>query len=192
VVLPNKEPVRVAAAIDRVVRDPHSPVDAGPGRFGAGRRPSPCPGCVTDSPPPSRQPAPRDAATVPGRRSTMKVAFVVPRYGPTIIGGAETAARALAEHLVARKGWEVRCSPAVPRTSSPGTRCSPGDEVINGVRVTRFTSQRGRDPSFHPFSASLLADPSSASLGERRAVGRSAGTGGPRSGGGSPRHGPMR
>ena len=37
----------------------------------------------------------------------MKVSFVVPRYGPMIIGGAETAARALAERLVEFKGWEV-------------------------------------------------------------------------------------
>ena len=40
-------------------------------------------------------------AVAPG---PMKVAFVVPRYGPTIIGGAETAARAFAEHLVAESG----------------------------------------------------------------------------------------
>ena len=34
----------------------------------------------------------------------MRVAFVVPRYGPAIIGGAETAARLLAEHLVGPTG----------------------------------------------------------------------------------------
>ena len=30
-----------------------------------------------------------------------KVAFVTPRYGPEIMGGAETALRQLAEHLCA-------------------------------------------------------------------------------------------
>jgi glycosyltransferase involved in cell wall biosynthesis len=95
----------------------------------------------------------------------MKVAFVVPRYGPTIIGGAETAARALAERLVARKGWEVTVLTTCADDFVTWDEVfAPGDEVIDGVRVTRFTSQRGRDPSFHPFSASLLADPSSASL----------------------------
>ena len=91
----------------------------------------------------------------------MKVAFVVPRYGPTIIGGAETAARALAERLVARKGWEVTVLTTCADDFVTWDEVfAPGDEVIDGVRVTRFTSQRGRDPSFHPFSASLLADPS--------------------------------
>ena len=97
----------------------------------------------------------------------MRVAFVVPRYGPAIIGGAETAARLLAEHLVARKGWEVEVL----------TSCAddfvtwddvypPGDESINGVVVHRFESIAGRQPSFHPLSASLLTDPTKASLAD--------------------------
>ncbi len=36
----------------------------------------------------------------------------------------------------------------------------PGEEVVNGVKVVRFPAAAGRDPSFHPFSAGLLADPS--------------------------------
>ena len=94
----------------------------------------------------------------------MRIAFVVPRYGPAIIGGAETAARLLAEHLVARKGWDVDVL----------TTCAedfvtwddvyrPGEEWIAGVRVVRFLSAAGREPSFHPLSAALLADPRSAS-----------------------------
>ena len=94
----------------------------------------------------------------------MRIAFVVPRYGPAIIGGAETAARLLAEHLVARKGWDVDVL----------TTCAedfvtwddvyrPGEEWIAGVRVVRFPSAAGREPSFHPLSAALLADPRSAS-----------------------------
>jgi len=92
----------------------------------------------------------------------MKIAFVVPRYGPAIMGGAETAARLLAEHLVAEKGWEVDVL----------TTCAedfvtwddvypPGEEWIGGVRVERHRSATGRPPSFHPLSAALLADPSS-------------------------------
>ena len=36
-----------------------------------------------------------------------KVAFVTPRYGPEIMGGAETAVRQLAEHLCALTDWEA-------------------------------------------------------------------------------------
>jgi len=94
----------------------------------------------------------------------VRIAFVVPRYGPAIIGGAETAARLLAEHLVARRGWDVDVL----------TTCAedfvtwddvyrPGEEWIAGVRVVRFLSAAGREPSFHPLSAALLADPRAAS-----------------------------
>ena len=97
----------------------------------------------------------------------MRIAFVVPRYGPAIIGGAETAARLLAEHLVAVKGWDVDVL----------TTCAedfvtwddvyrPGEEWIGGVRVERHRSAAGRQPSFHPLSAALLADPSSATVEE--------------------------
>ncbi|HEY4946389.1 MAG TPA: hypothetical protein VII19_00720, partial [Acidimicrobiales bacterium] len=95
----------------------------------------------------------------------MRVAFVVPRYGPAIIGGAETAARVLAEHLVARKGWEVDVLTSCAEDFVTWSDVYPeGVEVINGVRVARFASAAGRDPSFHPLSASLLADPGRASL----------------------------
>jgi len=97
----------------------------------------------------------------------MRIAFVVPRYGPDIIGGAETAARLLAEHLVSVKGWQVDVL----------TTCAedfvtwddvypPGEEWIAGVRVVRIPSASGREPSFHPLSAALLADPGAASSEE--------------------------
>lgn len=100
-------------------------------------------------------------------RGPVKVAFVVPRYGPAIIGGAETAARLLAEHLVALRGWDVDVL----------TTCAedfvtwedvypPGETWIDGVRVVRFISSVGRTPSFHPLSASLLADPDAVSLAD--------------------------
>ena len=95
----------------------------------------------------------------------MRIAFVVPRYGPAIIGGAETAARLLAEHLVTRKGWDVDVL----------TTCAedfvtwedvypPGEERIAGVRVVRIPSAAGRELSFHPLSAARLADPTAASI----------------------------
>jgi glycosyltransferase involved in cell wall biosynthesis len=95
----------------------------------------------------------------------VKVAFVLPRYGPEVIGGAETAARLLAEHLVAYKGWEVDVlTTCAADFVTWADVYPPGEELIDGVRVTRFASEAGREPSFHPLSASLLADPCRVSL----------------------------
>ncbi len=97
----------------------------------------------------------------------MRVAFVLPRYGPTVIGGAETAARLLAEHLVAQEEWDVEVLTSCAEDFvSWDDVFAPGEEAINGVRVERFRSSWGRDASFHPFSASLLADPGRASLAD--------------------------
>lgn len=78
----------------------------------------------------------------------MRVGFVTPRYGPEVIGGAEAAARALAEHLVSVVGWqaEVFTSCALDHLSW-GNEIEPGLSELNGVRVHRFSSvaQRGRD-----------------------------------------------
>ena len=97
----------------------------------------------------------------------MRIGFVLPRYGPTVIGGAETAARSLAERLVAQKHWEVDVLTSCAEDFVTWDDVFPvGKEEINGVRVERFPSSSGREPSFHPFSASLLADPGGASLGD--------------------------
>jgi glycosyltransferase involved in cell wall biosynthesis len=95
----------------------------------------------------------------------VKIAFVLPRYGPEVIGGAETGARLLAEHLVAQKGWEVEVLTTCAQDFVTWADVyPPGEELIDGVRVTRFASEAGREPSFHPLSASLLADPCRVSL----------------------------
>ena len=97
----------------------------------------------------------------------MKVAFVVPRYGPAIIGGAETAARLLAEHLVAERGWEVDVLTSCAEDFVTWDDVYPeGESWVRGVRVVRFRSAAGRDPSFHPLSAALLADPGAASAAD--------------------------
>ncbi|HEV3281657.1 MAG TPA: glycosyltransferase family 4 protein [Acidimicrobiales bacterium] len=97
----------------------------------------------------------------------MKVAFVVPRYGPTVVGGAETAARLLAEHLVSQMRWEVEVLTSCAEDFVTWEDVfEAGEEAINGVAVTRFASSTGRDPSFHPFSASLLAEPSRVSMAD--------------------------
>jgi glycosyltransferase involved in cell wall biosynthesis len=95
----------------------------------------------------------------------MRVAFVVPRYGPKIIGGAETAARRLAEGLVSETGWDVEVLTTCAEDFVTWADVYPAGEAhVNGVEVHRFRSAAGRDPSFHPLSAALLADPASASM----------------------------
>jgi glycosyltransferase involved in cell wall biosynthesis len=93
----------------------------------------------------------------------VKVAYVVPRYGPGIIGGAETGARMFAERLVAERSWpvEVFTTCAVDHLTW-ADEMAPGTESVAGVRVNRFASRAGRDPGFHPYSGALLSEPEAA------------------------------
>ena len=147
--------------------DPRSqaPIDADRGGGGTGPHLRPPPGKGRVRHRPRRRPSPRDVVSHGVTAVPMRVTFVVPRYGIGIIGGAESAARAFAEHLVAHKGWEVDVLTSCAEDFVTWADVfSPGEEWINGVRVRRFAASAGRDPSFHPFSASLLADPAGASL----------------------------
>jgi glycosyltransferase involved in cell wall biosynthesis len=94
----------------------------------------------------------------------MKVAFVVPRYGMQIRGGAETGARMLAEHLVADRGDQVEVFTSAALDALTWRDELPaGSERINGVTVHRILSEMGRGEGFHPLSGMLLADPQHAS-----------------------------
>jgi glycosyltransferase involved in cell wall biosynthesis len=94
----------------------------------------------------------------------MKVAYVVPRYGLAIRGGAETGARMLAEHLVADRGDQVEVfTSAALDALTWRDELAPGTERINGVTVHRIPSEAGRGEGFHPLSGRLLADPAHAS-----------------------------
>ena len=95
----------------------------------------------------------------------MRVAYVVPRYGLEVVGGAESAARNLAERLVSARGWEVEVlTTCALDAMSWAEHYAPGTEEINGVAVRRFASEAGRDEGFHPYSGGLLTDVSSATL----------------------------
>src|ERR1039458_9870791 len=90
----------------------------------------------------------------------MKVAYVVPRYGPQIRGGAETGARMLAEHLVADRGYQVEVFTSAALDALTWRDELPiGTETDNGVTVHRIASEAGRGEGFHPLSGMLLADP---------------------------------
>jgi len=94
----------------------------------------------------------------------VKVAFVVPRYGIEIRGGAETGARMLAEHLAADRGHEVEVLTTCAVDAITWSDELPeGTEEINGVTVRRIRSEAGRDESFHPLWAGMREDPAHAS-----------------------------
>ena len=86
----------------------------------------------------------------------MKVAFVTPRYGPEVMGGAESAARQLAEHLVAERSWpvEVFTTCALDHITWDDV-LDEGDSTINGVSVHRFRSEQGRDPGYYALDGRL-------------------------------------
>lgn len=97
----------------------------------------------------------------------MKIAYVVPRYGSEVLGGAEHACRMLAERLVAMAGWQVEIfTTCATDAVSWGDTYPSGTSVINGVTVHRFKSLSGRDPLFHDFASRLLSAPEKASVQE--------------------------
>jgi glycosyltransferase involved in cell wall biosynthesis len=97
------------------------------------------------------------------------VAFVTPRYGVEVMGGAESAARQLAEHLVAECGWQVEVfSTCALDHITWDNVLPPGDSVLNGVTVHRFASASGRVPEFYELDARLRVAPAEASLEQSR------------------------
>jgi glycosyltransferase involved in cell wall biosynthesis len=99
----------------------------------------------------------------------MKLAFVTPRYGVEVIGGAETAARMLAERLCLRPGWEVEVltSCALDHLTWENT-APPGSTVINGVTVRRFPTASRRLLEYFELDGRLRVSPQTASLSESR------------------------
>ncbi|MGH9016728.1 MAG: glycosyltransferase family 4 protein [Acidimicrobiales bacterium] len=100
---------------------------------------------------------------------TASVAFVTPRYGLEVMGGAETAARQLAEHLVADCGAEVEVFTTAAVDHITWQDVLPvGDSVLNGVTVHRFASSSGRVPEFYEIDGRLRRAPAQASMEEAR------------------------
>ena len=98
----------------------------------------------------------------------MKVAFVTPRYGEEIIGGAENGVRGLAERLVADRGWEAEVLTTCALDNRTWANEYPAGTVdVNGVTVRRFASERGRDEGFDEHSQLVRAKGSRASLADQ-------------------------
>jgi glycosyltransferase involved in cell wall biosynthesis len=110
----------------------------------------------------------------------MKFAFVTPRYGEEIVGGAEMAARMIAERLVSQLGWDVEIFTTRAKDIVTWDNEYPeGDETLNGVLVHRFEVTSGRPPHFFSFSERLLSAPDAATLAEGRAFVETQGPGSP-------------
>lgn len=80
----------------------------------------------------------------------MRVGFVVQRYGPEVVGGAELHCRWVAEHLAERHQVEVLTTTAVDYLSWENV-LPPGDSRVGGVTVRRFpVARQRREDVFFP------------------------------------------
>ncbi|HTZ10293.1 MAG TPA: glycosyltransferase family 4 protein [Acidimicrobiales bacterium] len=100
---------------------------------------------------------------------SLRVAFVTPRFGPEVMGGAEAAARQLAMHLVGECGWpvEVFTTCATDHITWDDV-LAPGDSTDHGVTVHRFRSASGRRPEFYDLDARLRPAPEQATPEQAR------------------------
>jgi glycosyltransferase involved in cell wall biosynthesis len=94
----------------------------------------------------------------------VKLAVVTPRYGIDVGGGAETAARLLAEALVVRAGWEVDVLTTTAIDVAWNDGDAPAAETLGGVHVRRFPIRARRAPDFDERSARLLPAPRRATV----------------------------
>ena len=87
----------------------------------------------------------------------MKIAFIVPRYGTEILGGAEYHCRLGAERMAERHQVDVLTTCARDATTWQNEYPEAPDR-IRGVMVRRFANAQTRDPqAFDRLSARVLS-----------------------------------
>ena len=97
----------------------------------------------------------------------LNLAYVVPRYGTEIIGGAENATRMLAEALVRLGRAKVEVFTTTALSIETWANHFPArTENLNGVVVHRFAVDSGRLPGFAGATKRALAAPAAQSLEE--------------------------
>jgi glycosyltransferase involved in cell wall biosynthesis len=95
----------------------------------------------------------------------MKLAMVTPRYGTEVIGGAETAARMLAERLVAERGWPVEVYTSCALDHLTWENVEPeGTTSLNGVTVHRFATASRRLLDYFDLDGRIRIAPQAASF----------------------------
>ncbi|NNN10652.1 MAG: glycosyltransferase family 4 protein [Acidimicrobiaceae bacterium] len=93
--------------------------------------------------------------TAPEAASRPKISFVTPRFGSDITGGAEFAARMIAERL-AKRGYTVEALTTVAGDiASWEASYDEGEKNENGVIVKRFAVDQGRSKDFAAFSKKI-------------------------------------
>lgn len=85
----------------------------------------------------------------------MKIAIVVQRYGRNVIGGSETLARLLSEHLAKYFEIEVLTTCAKEHTTWENA-FQPGTETYNSVVVRRFRNDAVRGENFDRLFGRLI------------------------------------
>lgn len=99
-------------------------------------------------------------------RRPLSIAYVIPRYGVEVIGGAESAARQFAERLALR-GHAVTVLTTTARDSDTWSpHYASGSEMINGVSVHRFPIDSGRHSGFAAYAGRTLFAPWAATAAE--------------------------
>ena len=90
----------------------------------------------------------------------MKIAYVTPRYGIEVVGGAEHAARMLAERVHSQLGWDVEVFTSCALDAATwNNELTPGTVTVNDVIVHRFATTEPRHPDFPKTSAKAHAHP---------------------------------
>ena len=76
-----------------------------------------------------------------------RIAFVPPRYGDDVVGGAETVLRQAAERLAVR-GWEVEILTTCARDHYTWANAyPPGTSRDGDLTIRRFPVVQGDDPT---------------------------------------------
>jgi glycosyltransferase involved in cell wall biosynthesis len=90
----------------------------------------------------------------------VKIAYVTPRYGVEVFGGAEHAVRMVSERLIRVADIDVEIlTTCADDTTTWANAYPPGPATVNGVAVRRFASQAGRAPGFDELSRRVLLGP---------------------------------
>ncbi len=88
---------------------------------------------------------PEELAALRGR----KIAVVAPRYGPQVLGGAESGIRSWAEQLAARGHTVEALTTCTVDMGDWSDHVPPGVEQLNGVTVRRFSTTKVDMAVFH-------------------------------------------
>jgi glycosyltransferase involved in cell wall biosynthesis len=90
----------------------------------------------------------------------LQIRIVTPRYGPGVIGGAESVARSLA-HRLREAGWDVEIfTTCAVDAATWSNHEPPGIDDDGGVRVYRFSTRMERRPAaFRQFSRAAFRLP---------------------------------